>query len=116
MEDAPFESLFDPDATLPYMLGDSEPNNAELSLNQGCDTENIPNTGTPDSGDLPDTELDKNRVVRAGIAILLRDTEINCFGHFQNFQTTPICNVHIIECLLLECLFFHVVICNVLCK
>ena len=56
MEDAPFESLFDPDATLPYMLGDSEPNNAELSLNQGFDTENIPNTGTPDSGDLPDTE------------------------------------------------------------
>ena len=56
MEDAPFESLFDPDTTLPYMIGDSEPNNAELSLHQGCDTENISNTGTPDSGYSPDTE------------------------------------------------------------
>ena len=58
MEDAPFEDLFDPDAILPYMLGDSEllENPVQL-LQPTSDMRNI-DACAPGHGDTPNSQID----------------------------------------------------------
>ena len=58
MEDASFEDLFDPNATLPYMLGDSEPlENSVQSLRPTSDMRNT-NACAPGRGDTPNSQID----------------------------------------------------------
>ena len=60
MEDAPLETLFDPDATLPYMLGDNDPFGDNVqSIDSGDGAENVP-TNIPDSGGFADSESDES--------------------------------------------------------
>ena len=60
MEDAPLETLFDPDATLPYMLGDNDPFGDNVqSIDSGDGAENVP-TNIPDSGGFVDSESDES--------------------------------------------------------
>ena len=58
MEDAPFEDLFDPDAALPYMLGDREPlENSVQSLRPTSDMRNT-DACAPGRGDTPNSQMD----------------------------------------------------------
>ena len=57
MEDASFEDLFDPDATLPYMLGDSEPlENSVQSLRPTSNMGYI-DACAPGRGDTPNSKI-----------------------------------------------------------
>ena len=60
MKDAPFETLFDPNATLPYMLGDNDPfgdNVQSIDLGDGAD--NVP-INISDIGGFADSESDES--------------------------------------------------------
>ena len=67
MEDAPFDDLFDPHATLPYMLGDREPlENSVQSLRPTSDMRNT-DACAPGRGDRPNSQIDIPNIDLSGV-------------------------------------------------